>query len=75
MNVAVPPFNTTVPSSVEPSLKVTLAVGTPVPPPAGATVAVRLTESPKFEGETEETSVVVVLLLMTVCNRVADVTG
>ena len=46
MNVAIPPFTTAVPSVDEPSMKVTVPVGTPTPEMAGATDAVNVTDWP-----------------------------
>jgi hypothetical protein len=46
VNVAVPPVSGVVPSTVAPSLKVTVPDGVPVPGAAALTVAVKVTLSP-----------------------------
>ena len=59
--VATPPASSVpVPSVVAPSLNVTVPVGVPVPGGDGATVAVKVTDWPNFEGLAEEVSAVVV---------------
>src|SRR5205823_12167804 len=57
MNVAVPTLSVLVPSTVAPSLNVTVPVGLPVPD-AGFTVAVNVTAWRKAEGFSEEINVV-----------------
>lgn len=69
--VALPPDRVPVPSVVDPFLKVTVPVG--VPPNAGVTVAVKVTDWPYCEGFFEEARVVVVLALLTVWARGAEV--
>ena len=53
------------PSVAAPSLKVTVPVAVPLPGGAAATVAVKVTDWPNFEGLTEEASVVVVAAFWT----------
>ena len=55
---AVPPLREEVPRSVEPSLKVTVPLG--VPMPLVTTVAVKLTVCPSVEGFGKEVNVVTV---------------
>ena len=62
--VAVPDVRVPVPMVVEPFLKVTVPVAVPAPGAVAATVAVKVTDSPKTEGVVEA-SVVVVLALST----------
>ena len=59
--VATPPEREPVPRVVVPSLKVTVPVAV-----LGVTVAVKVTESPKFDGFWEEATVVEVVALFTV---------
>jgi len=56
---ACPPLRATVPSAVVPSLNVTVPVGVPDP---DDTVAVNMTDCPKFDGFKEETSEVEVAI-------------
>ena len=66
LNVATPPLDATavgVPSIV----KVTIPVGVPTPGSIGAIVAVKVTLCPKIDGFTDDTTLVVVLALLTVC--------
>ena len=58
--VATPDVKVPVPMIVEPFLKVTVPVAVPAPGETAATVAVKVTDSPKTEGVVEA-SVVVVL--------------
>ena len=62
--VAVPDERIPVPIVVEPFLKVTVPVAVPAPGETAATVAVKVTDSPKTEGVVEA-NVVVVLALST----------
>ena len=57
VNVAVPPFSEPGPSTMAPSLNVTVPVGVPEPV-AGCTVAVNVTAWPKADGFSEEINVV-----------------
>ena len=63
------------PSTVEPFLNVTWPVGTPAPGAVTATVAVKVTDWPIFDGLTEEIRLVVVAALATVWVSVVDVDG
>ena len=64
--VAAPlPFRVPLPRVVEPSLKVTLPVGVPDPPPVGLTVAVNATDCPFTDGLGEEVKAVEVADLLT----------
>ena len=54
------------PNGVEPSLKVTMPVGVPLPGLVMLTVPVNVTDWPKTEGVTLVATVVVVLALFTV---------
>ena len=72
LNVAFPePLTAPVPRVVEPSLKVTLPVG--VAPEFGCTWAVKVTEFPWVDGFSEETTVVTVTALLTVCDKALEV--
>ena len=62
--VATPDERVPVPIVVEPFLNVTVPVAVPAPGAVAATVAVKVTDSPKTE-EVVEASVVVVLALLT----------
>ena len=56
-NVAIPePFNVPVPSTVDPSMKVTVLVGIPEPGALEMTVAVKVTDWPNTDGLAEETT-------------------
>ena len=75
VNDAEPPLIGTVPSVAAPSLKVTLPVGVPEPD-AGLTVAVNLTDWPKADGFSEDTTAVLVpagLPALTVCANTGEV--
>ena len=71
LNAAFAAVRVTVPSVTVPFLKVMLPVGTPVV--ADFTVAVNVTEVPTLDGFLEETTVVVVPALVTVCVNAGDV--
>src|SRR5260221_12781160 len=58
------------PITVEPSLKLTVPVGTPAPGATAATVAVSVTGWPAQEGLSEEASVVAVAALLTTCGSI-----
>ena len=60
-NVATPPLRVPVPSTAEPSMKLTVPVGVPLPGDVAFNVAVKVTFSPYTEGFNEEVSFVVVL--------------
>src|SRR6266853_1870435 len=61
VNVAIPlPFSVPVPNVVEPSLKVTVPVGTPLPGGVAVTVAVNVTGWLNTEGLDDELTAVVV---------------
>ena len=64
LRVAEPELMVEVPRTVEPSLKVIVPVGEPVPE-LGVTVAVKVTEAPKIDGLELLESVVVVGSLFT----------
>jgi hypothetical protein len=68
-----PALRVLVASTVAPSLNVTVPLGTPVPGEAAFTVAVKVIESPSAAGFSEETSVVRLEALLTVCVRTVDV--
>jgi len=68
VKVALPAlFTVTIPRIVEPSLKVAVPVGVPLPPPLAATKAVKLMDWPKMLGLSELVRVVFVGLLFTTC--------
>ena len=69
LKVAWPLLSGLVASVVVPSLNVTVPVGVPLP----LTVAVKVTCWPNVDGFDDDVSVVVVLLLFTVCVTAADV--
>jgi hypothetical protein len=71
VNVALPPLSVPVPSTLVPSLKVTIPVG--VPEVAGLTVAVKVTAWPNTDGFAEETTDVEVAALFTVNVAAFDV--
>ena len=54
-------------------MKVTVPVGVPLPEPEAATVAVNRTDWPKTDGFGPETTVVVLLALLTVWVNVEEV--
>ena len=61
------------PSLVEPSMKVTVPVGVPLPGAVAVTVAVKVTDWPKTDGLAEEVTTVLVPSWLTVWVRAADV--
>ena len=63
----------TVPSTVEPSSKVTVPVGVPLPGDTGVIVAVKVTAWPETEGFAEELTELVVAACFTVWVRMPDV--
>jgi hypothetical protein len=73
-NVATPaPFNGPVPSTVAPSLNVTVPVGAPLPGATAATVAVNVTDWPNTDGLAEDVSVVTLEALLTTCDTAGEV--
>ena len=68
MNEAVPPIRAALPITVVPSRKSTVPVALP-----GATVAVKVTDSPKLDGFCDESIVVVVAPWFTVWVIAAEV--
>jgi hypothetical protein len=70
VKLAVPPDTGLVPSTVVPIRKETLPVG--VPPWAGVTVATKVTEDPYVAGFGEPTTEVVVVALLTFCDKADD---
>ena len=71
LNVALPLLRIPVPMVVVPSLNVTDPVGVPVVDEF--TVAVKITEFPRFEGFSEEVTLLDVAALFTVCVSIAEV--
>ena len=72
--VATPaPFKAPVPIEAPPSRNVTVPVVVPAPGAAAETVAVNVTDCPNTMGFADEVTAVVVLSLLTVCVRGADV--
>ena len=69
VRLALPPLRVAVPRELEPSLKVTVPVGVPLPGAAAATVAVKVTDWPKTEGFADDVTEVVVASLVTVCGQ------
>ena len=69
--VAVPPLSAPLPSVVVPSLNVTVPVGVPVV--NDFTKAVNVTDWLKADGFTEETTVVEVAALFTICDNAGEV--
>ena len=65
-------FNVPAPKVEAPSLNVTVPVGIPAPL-ATFTVAVKVTEPPRVEGDPEVATAVVVVPWITFCVRAADV--
>ena len=72
-SVAVPPLSVPVPRVVEPSRKLTVPVGVPLPGATASTVAVKVTDSPKTEGFAYEVTLLVVAAWLTVCVRGPEV--
>ena len=68
VNFALPLLSVPVPKMEEPFLKMTVPLG--VPP--DLTVAVKVTDSPNFEGFSEEASEVELAAFFTVCVRVDE---
>ena len=64
-DVAEPELNVTVPKEVTPSKNSTVPVAVPAPGETAATIAVKVIDSPKTEGLTEDVNAVVVLALLT----------
>ena len=73
VKVATPPLSIGEPSTVEPSMKMTVPVGVPLPGAVGLTVAVKVTDWPKTEGFADETTEVVVASCLTVWLTAAEV--
>jgi len=74
LSVATPePSSIPVPSVVEPSMNVTVPVGTPEPGALAATVAVNVTDCPKTEGMADDETELVVADWFTDCDSVEDV--
>ena len=67
--MAVPPLSVPVPRVVEPSRKLTVPVGVPLPGATALTVAVKVTDSPKTEGFADEVTLLVVPAWLTVWVR------
>ena len=65
--VTPPPFNVPLPTTLAPSMKVTVPTGVPAPGLDEVTVAVKVTDWPNVLGFVELVSVVVVLAWLTVC--------
>src|SRR5271165_1811166 len=73
-NVAVvPPVTAPVPIDTPPSSNVTVPVGVPAPGLVMLTVAVKVIDWPNTDGLLTLVTVVVVLALVTVCKKLADV--
>ena len=72
-NVAFPLASVPLPSIAAPFLNVTVPVGVPLPGAAANTLAVKVTDCPNTDGLREETTVVLVEALLTVCDSAADV--
>ena len=70
--MALPPVSVLLPRVVEPSLKVTVPVGVPLPGAPAETVAVKVTDWPKTEGFADDATEVVVASLVTVSVRTDD---
>ena len=64
-DVAEPELNVTVPREVTPSKNSTVPVAVPAPGETALIVAVKVIDSPKTEGLTEDVNAVVVLALLT----------
>ena len=63
-DVAEPELNVTVPSEVEPSKNSTVPVAVPTPGETGLIAAVKVIDSPKTEGLSEDVNAVVVFALI-----------
>jgi len=66
------PSSVPVPSVVEPSMNVTVPVGTPAPGALAATVAVNVTDCPKTEGLAADDTELLVADWFTVCVNAED---
>jgi hypothetical protein len=75
LNVAVPLVRGTAGWAVPSRVKTTLPVGVPTPGATALTVAVKVTACPKTEGLAEDVTAVLVLALLTVCVKLAEVLG
>ena len=71
--MAVPPLSVPVPSVVEPSRKLTVPVGVPLPGATALTVVVKVNDSPKTEGLSDEVTLLEVAAWLTFRVRGADV--
>ena len=71
-SVALPPESVPVPSDVAPSKNSTVPVGVPAPGADALTVAVKVTDSPKFDGLLFDATDVDVLALFTTCVSVEE---
>jgi hypothetical protein len=69
--LAFPPLSVAVPKVVVPFLNVTVPVG--VPEVAGLTVAVKVTDWPKLDGLSDETTVVVVVAAFVTSDTAGEV--
>ena len=69
VKLALPLESVLFPRVVEPSLKVTVPVGVPLPGAAAETVAVKVTDWPKTDGFADDVTVVVVASFVTVWVR------
>jgi hypothetical protein len=72
-SVALPFVRETVPKVVAPSLNMTLPAGVPPPGATAVTVAVKVTDWPKFEGLSDDVTTEDVDALFTTCVREGDV--
>lgn len=70
--MAVPLLSVLVPSTVAPSLNVTVPAGDPAPGETTLTVAVKVTSCPKTDGFAEEFNTVNVFAAFTVWESVGD---
>ncbi len=61
-----------VPSVLLPSLKMTVPMGVPEPGILAVTVAVKVTDWPDLEGLSEETTIVAVWALFTLCIKASE---
>jgi hypothetical protein len=67
VNIALPLISGNVPNEVAPSFSVTKPVGMPLPGASASTPTVNVTAWPSVEGSSEETKMVLVAFLLTVC--------
>ncbi len=72
VRLALPLLKVTLPSELEPSLKVTVPVGVPLPGAPAETVAVKVTDWPKTDGFADDVTEVPVASLVTVSVRIDD---